>query len=201
MSTTMLRNRTTSPPMTPMPHSGCRRVKPVVRLIPRGGGAAMAPPPTSRSSLLLGRDTKTLFDAGKHTGVGVEELRGDCLPATELRDCEQAGRRRELPGRVSCHDRAVTVVREDLLRSVAVQEVDERLRSGRVLRVLRDGNRVLDQDRVLRHRVVERLVVLLREDRVVLVREQRVALAADERLQRLASAVVLHGDMILEQFL
>src|SRR3954469_7080370 len=121
-----------------------------------GAGTARVPSPARARSLLLCRNTEVLLNLDERALLGVEELRHDRVPATELGDLEQARRSREVARRVSLDDRPVAVVGEDLLGGVGVEEVDERLGLRRVLAVLRDGGRVLDQDRVVRDRVVER---------------------------------------------
>src|SRR4051794_31936803 len=110
------------------------------------------------------------LDLREHTVRLVEELRHDVVPATDGRDGEQAARRRELVRRHGAlDDRPVAVVSEDLLRRWRVEELEEGLGLLRVLRRRRDRDRVLDEDGVLREHVVDRLLLLLSEDRVVLV--------------------------------
>src|SRR5918995_1850348 len=159
-----------------------------------GGGAAMEVASVGGSALPLG-----LEDLRHDALLGVEEVRVHLVPAPELADLEQAGRRRELIGPLrALHDRAIALADEDLLGLRRVQEVHELLRQlgGGRLRGGRD--RVLDQDRLIRHHVVELLALLLREDGLVLVAEEHVSLAARERLKRLARALVEHRH-VLEQ--
>src|SRR3954451_11880645 len=185
MTTMTLRKSTTKPPVRAVPQltfpvqpRAPSRPRPK-RRPPAGDGTARVPPPPALSWLLGGGDTESLLDLSDDAVVRVEELRHDRVPATELRDVEQPGRLREVHRGVRSDDRPITVVREDLLGRVGVEEVDEGLRLLRVLGVLRHRDRVLDQDRVVGHGVVEVLVVLLGEDRVVLVGQQSVTLAAD----------------------
>ena len=69
------------------------------------------------------------------------------------------------------------MVAEDGLRLGRVQEVHERL--GGIGRITREGrrDRVLDEQGVVRHDVVERLALLLGEDGLVLVGDEDVTLA------------------------
>ena len=85
--------------------------------------------------------------------------------------------------------RPVAAVGPQLLRLVGVEVVDERLR--RVVRLGRDRDRRLDQDRAVGDDVLDVLAGVLRGDRLVLVGEQDVALAAEERPQRVTGALVL----------
>src|SRR5215212_5918976 len=150
-------------------------------------------------SSLGGADAKVLLDAGHDARVLVEELVGHRVPATDLLDREELLRGGELVRtRGALHHRPVALRREDALRLRGVQELDEG--SGLVAPVLRGGDRVLDQDRLRRDRVVEVLAGLLSRDRLVLVREQHVALAAGEGSERVARALVLHRDVV-EQLL
>src|SRR5918999_5483299 len=99
------------------------------------------PPSVRRCALPLG-----LEDLGHHTLLRVEELIVHLLPATELRDVEQAGGLRELVGTWNAvDDRAIALLDEDLLRLRRVEEVDERLRELTVLGLVDDRDRVLDQ--------------------------------------------------------
>src|SRR5262245_51201994 len=127
----------------------------------RGTGAAVA--------LLLSGNSLVILDLGEVPVARVEELVVDRRPAAELVDREEARRRRVLrlvdERRL---DRAVALAREDLLRRVGPEVVEKRLR--RRAGALRDRGRVLDQDRLVRDRVVERLPLLLSRDRLVLVR-------------------------------
>ena len=115
----------------------------------RGAGSATAS--------LGGGDAQVLLDLRDDALVRVEELVVDLVPAAEVVDREQARRRRELArSSRAASDRAVALGGEDLLRLRRVQEVDERLGLRRVLRVRRDRDRVLDQDRLVGDDVVER---------------------------------------------
>src|SRR6185503_15583118 len=121
------------------------------------GGAAAVASLAGLSALSL-----VLEDLRHDALLGVEELGVDLVPSAELRDLEQLRRRRELVGaRCALHDRAVALVREDLLSLGRVQEVDEALSQLRILGVARGGNRVLDQDRLVGHDVVDVLALLL----------------------------------------
>ena len=121
---------------------------------------------------------------------GSKNSDSDLVPAAELVDLEEVGRSRELRlVRELLQDWAVAVVLVDLLRLLGEEEVAEGL-SLRI-RILRDGDRVLDQDRLVGDDVVDVLAGLLRGDRLVLIGEQDVALAAHERLQRVARRRVL----------
>src|ERR671910_951917 len=159
-----------------------------------GGGAASEVASVGGSALPLG-----LEDLRHDALLGVEEVRVDLVPASELGDLEQAGRRRELVGPLrALHDRAVALADEDLLGLSGVEEVHEALRELGVTGLGRGRDRVLDQQRLVRDDVVELLALLLREDRLVLVAEEHVSLAARERLERLAGALVQHRH-VLEQ--
>src|SRR4051794_15876416 len=142
----------------------------------RAGGCGSGPAVSS----LAGADTEALLDSGHDARVLVEELVGHRVPAAELLDVELRLRLLELVrARRRLHDRPVALRREDALRLRRVQVLHERLRA--LGRILRDRDRVLDQDRLGRDHVVHVLAGLLRRDRLVLVRDQHVALAAGER--------------------
>src|SRR5262245_29738034 len=96
----------------------------------------------------------------------IEELLVDLRPAAEPLDREHAGRIREAEslGRAAEH-RPVAVLGEDHLGGLRAQEVDEGSGRRPVRARLDDGDRVRDLNRRLRHDEVDRLVVLLREDR------------------------------------
>src|SRR3954468_2270508 len=130
----------------------------------------------------VGGDTQPLLDLGHDAPVLVEELVRHGGPAAELGDRELLLRRREplLVDEALVH-RPVALLGEELLRRRRPQVVEERLRLLRALRVGGHGDRVLDQDRLVRDHVVELLSLLLRGDRLVLVGDQDVALAAGER--------------------
>src|SRR5207248_7804285 len=71
-------------------------------------------------------DSEGVLDPRDRSRRRVEERRVDRRPSAEVADGEQPGRRRELRRvEVGGDDRAVTVRREDLLRRVGVEEVDE----------------------------------------------------------------------------
>src|SRR4051794_27623719 len=187
-STMMLRYVSATPrPSAAPPRSGTARGRGV--LLGDGRGPAV--------SSLGGGDTKVLLDAGHDALVLVEELVGHRVPASELLDREELlGRRELVRARRALHHRPVALRREDALRLGRVQVLHERLRL--VARVLGRGDRVLDQDRLVRDRVVDVLACLLRRDRLVLVRDQHVALAAGEGREGVTGALVLHRD-VLEQ--
>src|SRR5215204_1724375 len=156
------------------------------RLTGAAGGAAAVAALVGGSALSL-----VLEDLRHHALLRVEEVGVHLVPAAELRDVEQVGRLRELvgAGRV-LHDGAVPLAHEDPLGLLGVEEVDERLRERGILGLAGRGDRVLDEDGLLGHDVVEILALLLREDRLVLVAQQHVALAAREGLERLAGALL-----------
>src|SRR4051812_32084141 len=166
---------------------------------PPGSGAARGRPGRGPAvSSLGGGDTKALLDGGHHAVVRVEELLRDHGPAAELLDREQRLRYRELVrARRALHHGPIALLREDPLGLRRVEELDEvrRLAAG----VLRDRDRVLDQDRLRRDRVVDLLAGLLRRDRLVLVGQHHVALAAGEGREGVARALVLHGDVLEEE--
>src|SRR5262249_16691845 len=113
----------------------------------------------------------------------VEELLVHLRPAAEPLDREHTRRIGEAESlRRAAHHRAVAVLGPDHLGGLRAQEVDERPGRGPVRARLDGGDRVRDLDRRLRHHEVDRLVVLLREDRLVLVREEHVSAAGEERL-------------------
>src|SRR3954453_2401049 len=156
---------------------------------------------TDRASLGSG-DRCLVLDLGDGAVLRVEEVGHHLVPATEVVDGEQRRGRRELRlelRRDRRHDRAVAVLGEHGLRLGRPEVVEERL--GLRLRLRRDRDRVLDQDRLIRSHVVDLLALLLGGDRLVLVAEQHVALAAGERLQRVARRLVLYRDVLGEQLL
>src|SRR4051794_24855802 len=187
-STTMLRYVIATPRPSAAPPNGS-----TARGRERGVGDGRGPAVSS----LGGRDAKVLLDAGHDALVLVEELVGPRAPPAELLDREELlGRRELVRPRRALHHRPVALRREDPLRLGRVQVLDERLRL--VARVLGRGDRVLDQDRLVRDRVVHVLARLLGRDRLVLVRDQNVALAAGEGREGVARALVLHGDVLEE---
>src|SRR6266511_864622 len=143
---------------------------------------------------------KALLDLGHHSRVGIEELLLHLRPAADVADREQPRAHGEVEVlQRALHDRAVAGLPEEPLRRRRIEKLHERLRRGEILRVLEDGDGVLNPDRRLRDHEVRRLALGERELRLVFVREQHVALAAEERLQRLARALVLHGDVVEER--
>src|SRR6478736_2556354 len=157
--------------------------------------------PAVRASLGSG-DPRGLLDLGHRALVRVEELGVDLVPSAEVADGEQPGRRRELRGVLLEHrlvDRAVAPVGELLLGGRRQRVLDERVGLGGVLGLVDDGDRVLDQDRLVGGDVVDRLALLLGGDRLVLVGEEDVAVAGDEVLQRLAPRLVLDLDVLGDQ--
>src|SRR5207249_11601792 len=95
-----------------------------------------------------------LLDLRHDSGLGVEELLLDLVPAAQVPDVEEAGSRRELELVADAlHHRPVARLGEERLRLRRVQEVQEGSRGGLVL-PRRDRHRVLDQDRPRRVDVV-----------------------------------------------
>src|SRR3954447_1217451 len=95
IKTTTLRKRTTKPPDSAVPSEGL---------------STLTRNPVGRA-LLASCDTKALFDLRHGSVVRVEELRHHGVPAAELGDGEQPGRRREVHRGVGLHDGPVAVVR------------------------------------------------------------------------------------------
>src|SRR3954447_13048226 len=151
-----------------------------------------------RASLGSG-DPRRLLDLRDRALVRVEEVVVDLRPAAEVADREEALRRREL-GLVGVEDllvdRPVAPVGERLLGLRREREAQERLGLRRVAGLREDGDRVLDEDRLVGDDVVDLLSLLLRRDRLVLVGDQHVAGARREVLQRLATRLVLHDDVL-----
>src|SRR3954447_1668455 len=167
--------------------------------MPSSGGRIRGRRATATGELLRGRDSKGLLDLRHRPLVGIEELVVDLAPAAELVNREQVLRRRELrlvDQRLV--ERAVALRLEDLLALLGAQERDEGLRLRRVLRVRRHRDRILDQDRLVRHDVVDVLSGLLRADRLVLVSEEDIALPVRERGHRVAGGLVLDHDVVEE---
>src|SRR5215204_6264529 len=134
--------------------------------IPR---SSAAPPCTSSpirrrvTALAANRDADLLLDVGHDPGLLVEELLGHLRPATQLLDGEQPRRLGEVGGRRDLLvDRPIALLDEDLLRLGRAQVVDERLGLLGVLALGHDRDRVLDQDRLIGHHVVDVLLLLLR---------------------------------------
>src|SRR5262249_60730803 len=73
---------------------------------------------------------------------------------------------------------AIAGVAEQLLGLRGPEELQEGLRLGMLAAALREGDRVLDQDRLPRQHIPGVDALLVRVDRFVLVGEQHVALAA-----------------------
>src|SRR4051812_38483744 len=127
-------------------------------------GRATGRPPRARVASAT-RDAQRVLDLGDGAVVRVEEGLVDRRPAAEVRDGEQRLRVRELRlVEVRRDDRAVAVLRERLLCGVGVEEVDELLRNCGC--ALRDRDRVLDEDRLVRRDVVDVLAGLLSLDRL-----------------------------------
>src|SRR3954449_4783319 len=107
-------------------------------------GRATGRPPRARVTSAT-RDAQLILDLGDGAAVRVEECLVHCRPTAEVIDGEQGLRVRELRlVEIRSDDRTIPVLREGLLRGVAVEEVHELLRSCRC--ILRDRDRVLDQD-------------------------------------------------------
>src|SRR5262245_51758471 len=155
------------------------------------------------TSPLAGDAAYLALEACHDALVRIEEARLDLAPATEseLVDRELPGANRELLAILvqdALHDGPVAVVGEDLLRCRRSQEAQELVRLVLVLARLQDGDRVLDEDRLLRDDELQVLTLRSREERLVLVREEDVALAAHEGVERVAGARVLDGDALEE---
>src|SRR3954468_9035833 len=122
-----------------------------------------------RASLGSG-DPRRLHDRGDRALVRIEELVVDLAPPAEVADREEALRSRE-PRRVlrehGLVDGPVAPVGERLLGGRRERVVEERLGLLEVARLLDDGDRVLDQDRLVGDDVVDLLTLLLRGDRLV----------------------------------
>src|SRR3954447_1493530 len=151
------------------------------------------------SASLGSGDPRRLLDLGDRPVVRIEERVVDLRPAAEVADREEALRRREL-GLVGVEDllvdRPVAPVGERLLGLRREREAQERLGLRRVAGLRKDGDRVLDEDRLVGDDVVALLSLLLRRHRLVLVGDQHVAGARREVLQRLATRLVLHDDVL-----
>src|SRR5829696_7743155 len=162
--------------------------------------SSAAPPRTSCPArrparvLAANRHPDCALDAGYDPGLLVEEPLVHVGPTAQVLDGEQARRLREVgPGGGRGTDRPVAALGVHLLGRLGPQEVHEGAGRGRVLGLGRDRDRVLDQDGVVRHHVVDRPLLLLGVDGLVLVRQHHVALAADEGLERLTGRLVLDG--------
>src|SRR5215213_5948852 len=142
---------------------------------------AMPRPRTSPlTGTVLGGATAASLAGGSALPLGIEDLRDDALlrieelvvhvtPAAELADLEQLRRLREVDAggsRHALHHRPVPLAREDLLRLGREEVVDEGLCLVEVLRLVDGRHGVLDQDRLVRHHVVDVLAFLLGEDRL-----------------------------------
>src|SRR3954471_11240297 len=94
----------------------------------RGAGSRKAAGRRATVALSATADAERVLDLCDRATGRVEELGVHGRPAAEVLDGEQLRGRGELRGvDVSLHHRAVAMVREDLLRGVGVQVVDERL--------------------------------------------------------------------------
>src|SRR5215208_1619691 len=169
--------------------------------------SSAAPPRTSVPArgrarvLAANRDADLVLDVGHDPGLFVEEPLVHVGPSAQVLDGEQPGRRGELDGRRDLLvDRAVALLDEDLLGLGRQQVVEERLGLRRVLALGGDRDRVLDQDRLIGHHVVDVLLLLLSSDGLILVGQHHVALAPDKGLQALTGRLVLHRH-VAEQLL
>src|SRR5215207_10363072 len=162
--------------------------------------SSAAPPRTvvptrGRARLLAAnRHPDLALDVGHDAGLLVEEPLVHVGPTAQVLDGEQARRLREVgPGGGRGVDRPVAALGVHPLGRFRAQELDEGAGRGRVPGPGGDRDRVLDQDGVVGHHVVDRLLLLLGVDGLVLVGQHHVALAADEGLQGLPGRLVLHG--------
>src|SRR6476661_171517 len=154
-------------------------------------------PPVSCAAwvaLARARASDRAFDLRHPALVRVEpELVGGSPPADDLVvDLEDPGPRRVLVGG------AEPVLREQILRRVALYEADELIRLVLVRAVLEDGDRQLDQHRLARDHVLHVLAVQPRVDRLALVRDQDVAFAGQERVRGVTPRGVLRDDVLEE---
>src|SRR3954452_24973956 len=162
------------------------------------------PAPGRLSASLVSGDPRALLDLGHRAGGRVEEVGVDLVPAADVADGEQAARRREAAlvlGQHGGEHGPVAPLGEDLLRGLGHRVVHEGLGLLGRLGLRRDGDRVLDQDRLVGDRVVDVLALLLGRDRLVLVGEQDVAGAGGEGLQRLPTRLGLDLDVAGDELL
>src|SRR5829696_3264368 len=162
--------------------------------------SSAAPPLTSVPArgrarvLAANRHPDRALDVGHDAGLLVEEPLVHVGPTAEVLDGEQALGAREVgTGGRGLVDRPVAALGEQLLGRLGAEELDEGAGPGGVAGPGGDRDRVLDQDGVVGHHVVDRLLLLLGVDGLVLVGQHHVALAADEGLQGLPGRLVLHG--------
>src|SRR6476469_8173474 len=112
---------------------------------------------------------RVLLDLGDGARGRVKERVLDLGPAAQVGDREQLRRRRELTGELlgdRRHYRPVALLRPDRLTRGRPLVVEERLRLSRVLALRGDGDRRLDQQRLLWDEVLDRVAGLLGGDRV-----------------------------------
>src|SRR5947208_4129361 len=150
-------------------------------------------PPPIRPARPAGRATVAALVANHlhhDPAAVVEEAVLDRLPAAQserLRvDREERLRLLEAVlgvARDRLHNRAVARVAEKLLRLRRPEELQERLGLGMLEAALRERDRILDQDRLLRQDVLGVHTLLVGVDRLVLVREKHVSLTAREDLR------------------
>src|SRR5580704_942562 len=181
-------------PPTPKPGRRGFRPKPPRALL---APVSTTPAPASASAgvgSFSGGDTQRLLDLRDDAGFRFEEFLVHLAPATERFDREQAGRRWEAARAGHARDhRSIALLHPNLLAGGGEQVVDELLS---LRRAADDGDRVLDQDRVLGDHVFDRRALLLIGDRLVLVVDQGVAAAGEEGLQRVARRAVLADDVV-----
>src|SRR5262245_46012420 len=143
---------------------------------------------------------KARLDLRHQAGVRVEELLLHLRPAAQIVDGEELRPHREAEALGRTPDyRAITALREELLRGRRVEVPEKRLRVRLVLAFGRDCDRVVDPDRRLRDVEVHGQAGVLCEQRFVLVGQERIALAVEKRVQRVARRLVLHWDVVEER--